>query len=80
MTGPSEEAGQTARSLVTALSGQPMTLALVVFNICFIAVVYLSVRDQRARAEDFQKQLFEQQTKTMEMLYHCVPPPHEQQQ
>jgi len=80
MTGPSEEAGQTARSVVSALSSQPMTLALVVFNVCFLVVVYLGVRDQRNRQEDFQKQLFEQQTKTMEMLYHCVPPPHEQQQ
>jgi len=37
--GVGEEAGKTARSLVEALKSTPATLALVVFNLCFIAVV-----------------------------------------
>jgi hypothetical protein len=34
--GPTEEAGSTARTLITSLATTPMVLALVVFNIFYI--------------------------------------------
>jgi len=71
--GPGEEAGKVANSLITNLHDSPLTLALVVFNLAFIAVIYFSVRDQRSRDAKFQEELFNQQKSTMEMLYHCTP-------
>ena len=71
--GLSEEGGKVATSIVENLKTSPITLALVLFNIAFVVVVYLATRDQRARTEAFQARLFEQQTKVMEMLYNCTP-------
>lgn len=73
MTGLSEEGGKVATTLVESLKSSPLTLALVVFNIMFIVVIYLGTRDQRIHQEAFQNKLFEQQNKTMEMLYNCTP-------
>jgi hypothetical protein len=70
-----EEAGQTARSLVSALKESPITLASVVFNVVFLIVVFLAVRDNRAHLEEFQNRLFDQQKDTMEKLYNCTPNP-----
>jgi hypothetical protein len=72
---PSEEAGQTARSLIDALKANPMTLALVVFNVIFIGAVYFGTRDQRASQGEIIKMLLENQQKTSEMLQQCVPNP-----
>jgi hypothetical protein len=71
--GAAEEAGQTARAVITSLKESPLTLALVVFNLIFVLAIYLSVRAQRDRQAEFQKAFFIQQEKTMEMLYNCTP-------
>jgi hypothetical protein len=73
--GIGEEGGKVATSLITNLHDSPLTLALVLFNMAFIFVIYLSVRDQRGAEEAFQNRLFDQQAKSMEMLYHCSPLP-----
>jgi len=72
-SGVTEETGETARSIVKALGDSPLTLASVVFNVIFVIVIFFSVRDERGRQEAFQTKLFEQQNKTMDMLYNCVP-------
>jgi hypothetical protein len=52
--GPVEEAGATARSLVTSLATTPMVLALVVFNLFYIATTtWLQVK-QSERFTDSQ--------------------------
>lgn len=71
--GVGEEAGQTARGVVDALKSQPITLALVVFNVVFLFILYFSNREESIRIEAFQTKLFEQQGKTMEMLFNCTP-------
>jgi len=71
--GIGEEGGKVATSLISNLHDSPLTLALVVFNLLFVTVIFLSVRDQRSSTERFQEKLFEQQSKTMEMLYNCTP-------
>jgi hypothetical protein len=72
-SGPVEEGGRTVRKLIDNLHDSPLTLALVLFNIIFLAIVYYSVQQQRDRWELFQNKLFEQQNKAMEMLYNCTP-------
>jgi len=73
--GAVEEGGEVARSLIGNLKDSPITLALVVFNILFLIVVYFSIRDQRQQLANYDNKMFEQQAKVMDMLYHCVPPP-----
>jgi hypothetical protein len=71
--GPVEEGGKTVRKLIGNLHESPLTLALVLFNLIFVLVIFLGVRDNRARQETFQNKLFEQQNRSMEMLYNCTP-------
>jgi hypothetical protein len=71
--GPVEESGKTVRKLIDNMHDSPLTLALVLFNIIFLAIVYYSVQQNRDRQESFQTKLFDQQNKTMDMLYHCTP-------
>jgi hypothetical protein len=53
--GATEEAGSTARSLITSLASTPMILALVVFNIFYIGFsTWLAVK-QGDRFTDNQK-------------------------
>jgi hypothetical protein len=53
--GASEEAGSTARTLISSLSSTPVILALVVFNVLYIAAsVYLQIK-QSDRFTDNQK-------------------------
>jgi hypothetical protein len=45
MTGPAEEAGGTARALISSLATTPMILALVVFNLFYIGFsTYLQIK------------------------------------
>jgi uncharacterized membrane protein affecting hemolysin expression len=73
--GVTEEGGEVAKSLISNLKDSPVTLALVLFNVVFLVVIFFSMRDQRNRTEQFQDRLFDQQSKTMEMLYNCTPNP-----
>jgi hypothetical protein len=75
MTGIGEEAGNTARSVITTLKDNPLTLALVVFNVIFVIVIFLSLKDERKYWAEFQNKLFAQQEKFAEMLYNCQPYP-----
>lgn len=60
--GPVEEAGSTARSVVTALSSQPVVLALVVFNVLYLAgSIYGDIKagDRYEKASERWKSLVE---------------------
>jgi hypothetical protein len=72
--GPVEEAGTTARSVVAALSSQPVVLALVVFNVLYLAgSIYLNIKegDRYDKAGDRWKSLVET------VMKNCVTPPQE---
>jgi hypothetical protein len=73
--GPVEEGGKVASGIVEALKAQPVVLALVVFNMAFIAAVYISTNDARAKNNELMKIMIEQQAKTSEFLSRCVVPP-----
>jgi hypothetical protein len=63
-------------SLIQNLKDSPLTLALVLFNLVFIGVIYFSLKDQRNHNETFRNELMAQQSKTMDMLYNCTPMPN----
>lgn len=71
--GLGESGERVATSLIDSLKAQPMTLALVVFNIIFIFAVFFGLKDARDQAEKFQQMTFQQQKETMELLYKCAP-------
>lgn len=73
--GVGEEAGKTARGLIDSLKDSPMMLAMVAFNLVFMVIIFLIIKQNRDSEEKFQTALFAQQTKTMEMLYNCTPTP-----
>jgi hypothetical protein len=59
MNGPVEEGGQTARTLISSLATTPMVLALVVFNLFYIAMTTWLQLKQSERFQQNQ-QLWEQ--------------------
>ena len=64
--GATEEAGSTARTLINSLSSTPVILALVVFNLFYIAMTtYLQVK-QSERFTDNQKMWEHMVEKAME--------------
>ena len=73
MAGIEEEGGQTARSVVASLKESPLTLALVVFNVVFVVVVYLGTRENRLSIDRIMTTMIAQEAKTAEMLYYCTP-------
>lgn len=52
--GPVEEAGSTARTLITSLTTTPMILSLVVFNLFYIAMTSWFQREQGIRFTENQ--------------------------
>lgn len=78
--GPIGEAGETARSVVSALGAQPFILASVVINLSLIALLYwqavIAERERRAELE----LLYKNRTEVGELLLRCkdgsIPQPH----
>ena len=73
--GIGEEAGKTARGLIDSLKDSPMTLAMVAFNLVFVVVIFLIIKQNHDSDEKFQTALFAQQAEVMKMLYNCTPTP-----
>ena len=72
MNGAIEESAKTARSLFESMKESPVTLALVIFNIVFLGVMYFSLaeeRDSRNRLIDY---MVSTNDKTAQMLYNCT--------
>jgi len=79
--GAVEEAGQTARSIITALASQPMSLAMILSNIALLAFVWYSdIENNKAwRAENEQRsanavQFVQFAKDTNALLAKCVVP------
>jgi hypothetical protein len=65
--GPIEEAGSTARTLVTSLASTPVILALVVFNLFYIGMTTWLQIKQSERFTDNQTTWAHMVEKTMEL-------------
>lgn len=74
-----EEGGKVASSLIETMKGQPITLAMVVFNIIFVFVVYFGLKSQRESHDKLISRFLEINAETARMLYQCAPtrPPAE---
>lgn len=55
--GPVDEAGRTARSVVTALKAQPMVLGLLLINVLFMILVFVNVRENQRRADEMVREM-----------------------
>lgn len=73
-----EETSKVATSLIQNLKDQPITLALVLFNMVFVAAVYFGGIDVREHQDKILGLLVEQNTKAQEMLARCIVPPRTQ--
>jgi len=75
--GPVAEAGQTARSLIDAFRGQPLSLALVVMNLALLGLLYWSaVVAERERTLSL-KLLYENRTFVGNLLARCSGAPNQ---
>lgn len=77
MTGPAEEGAKIASSLIGNLKDQPVTLALILFNLIFVAAVYFSGLDVRDHQEKLMDQMLEMNNKTQGILLNCIVPPRQ---
>ena len=71
--GPVEEGGKAASAIVESLKTSPVILALVIFNLAFIALVYVNARDLRDTFDRTMGAMLLQQAKMSEMLFNCTP-------
>jgi len=67
--GPTEEIGNTARVLLDALRGSPGVLAMVVFNVIFIAFIWHGTNEER----QLRIKIIEQEGALSEKLLQCIP-------
>jgi hypothetical protein len=77
MTGPVEESAKVATSLIETMKSQPMTLALVIFNLLFATLVFLGSKDFRANQLQLMTMMIELTGKSQDMLSKCIIPPQQ---
>ncbi len=71
--GPVEEAGKAAGTFMAIMKDQPLSLALVIMNLCLLALFYyIASTISERRANEFEK-VMAQQDKINTLLYNCVP-------
>lgn len=73
MTGPVEEGGKAANAIIESLKSSPITLALVIFNLMFVTLIYVNARDLRDSFDKTTKTLLEHQADMAKMLFNCAP-------
>jgi hypothetical protein len=74
MTGAIEEVGKAADTFMTALKHEPISLALVVMNVCLLLFFYVmitTIAKHRSREMDL---LYTDKKETRELLAKCVVP------
>ncbi len=71
--GAVEEGGKVATNIVAALSGQPIVLALVVFNCLLMGGVIYGTRENRMSFERTLSKLIDDQHELSKLLYQCTP-------
>lgn len=70
----SEEAGQTARSVIEALKSNPATLALIVANTAMLIFIFYALAKGAEFRDTMIKQNFEYQREVSQLLARCVVP------
>jgi hypothetical protein len=72
--GPTEEAGQTARSFIDALKGQPAVLALIVANAAMLVFMFYALSKAAQFRDNLLTQQFNYQREVSQLLAKCVIP------
>lgn len=72
--GPSEEVGKVATSFIEAMKAQPITLAVLVFNLVVIVMIYFTGKEFRANSDRVVNTLLTQQREMVDMLSRCIVP------
>jgi len=75
MAGPVEESAKVAHTLIDSMKSQPMTLALVIFNLMFAILVFLGSKDFRANQLKLMSMMIELSGKSQDLLAKCIVPP-----
>lgn len=70
--GVSEEVGLTARSFISSMAAQPLSLALVVMNFGLIAFMFYSNQQVLAQRSNALNQIVEWQQRTDQLMASCV--------
>jgi hypothetical protein len=72
--GVGEEAGQTARSFIDALKGQPAVLALIVANAAMLVFMFYALSKAAQFRDNLLTQQFNYQREVSQLLAKCVIP------
>lgn len=72
MAGPIEEGAQTARSFIDALKDQPLSLALVIMNLCLLGFLYYTGITASNERKIEMNLLYENRKYVTDMLASCV--------
>jgi hypothetical protein len=73
--GPVEEAGKAVGSFMDSMKAQPLSLALVVMNVCLLGMFYLILEKvSEARAREFLA-IQNEQKEVRDLLARCVVQP-----
>lgn len=75
MVGPVEEIGKVAGTALDIVRGQPMILALILFNLLFAILVYLGSKDFRSNQLELMKMMIEVSKESQQLLSQCITPP-----
>ena len=77
MVGPVEEIGKVTGAALDIVKGQPMILALIVFNLLFAILVFLGSKDFRANQLTLMKMMIELTGDSQKLLAQCIVPPND---
>ena len=72
--GASEEAGKVARGFLGVFSHEPLSLALVVMNVCLLGFFYMILSIVAAQREKDTTMLYADKKAISELLSKCVVP------
>ena len=73
--GLTEEGGKVISHTVDALKSQPVTLAMILMNVIFVAAIFWGVKGTREQMHEVMKSILEQNTQAQELLSKCIVPP-----
>jgi hypothetical protein len=65
---------QVAGGLIDALKGQPLSLALVVMNLCLLGYLYYEGVQAHTERQREMELLYENRKSMADLLFRCVPP------
>jgi hypothetical protein len=64
---------QVAGGIIDALKGQPLSLALVVMNLCLLGYLYYEGVQAHGERQRETELLYENRTQMANLLYKCTP-------